>query len=119
MSEHKNSRMARVLATFEGRRETQRQQVLSDALVMIEVLMESKDVSRTELANRMGVSQGAVTHMLTGRRNFSLEKLSDVLFSFDRALVLDSAPIQRVGQRTLAVDTSRRAGSQRDGDRAR
>lgn len=41
-------------------------------------LMEDKNVSRTELAARLGTTKGYVTQLLNGQANMTLRKLADV-----------------------------------------
>ena len=47
------------------------------------VAMEHADVSRKELARRLGRSKSYVTQLLTGARNMTLGTLSDICFALD------------------------------------
>lgn len=49
------------------------------------VLMERLDVSKKELARRLGRSKSYVTQLLSGARNMTLGTLSDVCFALDTA----------------------------------
>ncbi len=40
-------------------------------------IMENKGVSREELADRLGVTRGAISHSLSGYRNMTLLTISD------------------------------------------
>lgn len=56
------------------------------------VLMERQDVTRKELARRLGRSKSYVTQLLSGARNMTLGTLSDICFALDttpRVTLLD------------------------------
>ncbi|RJX29941.1 MAG: XRE family transcriptional regulator [Desulfarculus sp.] len=46
-------------------------------------LMRSKNITRAELANRLGKSKGFVSQLLGGGRNLTLRTLADVLFALE------------------------------------
>lgn len=57
----------------------------------IEKLMQQKNISRAELARRLGVNRAYVTQLLDGA-NLSLRKVADVLMALDASLTVDTAP---------------------------
>ena len=54
--------------------------VTEDVLLAIEDL----DISKKELARRLGKSRSFVTQILSGARNMTLNSLSDICFAIDR-----------------------------------
>ena len=53
----------------------------SAARVLMRTAMDRAKVSRTELARRLGVTQGRVTQILDYANNFTIKTLVDVLFA--------------------------------------
>jgi transcriptional regulator with XRE-family HTH domain len=49
-------------------------------------LMDTQDVSRSELANRLGKSKGHVTQLLGGNTNMTLRTLADVAYALDSSI---------------------------------
>lgn len=47
------------------------------------VIMEDKEISKSELARRLGKSKSYVTQMLDGARNLTLGTLSDICFALN------------------------------------
>lgn len=62
-------------------------------------LMEAQDVSRAELARRMGKSKPWVSKLLDGRRNLQLDTLAEVVaalgVSWEPAPVASGHPLER------------------------
>lgn len=46
--------------------------------------MKEADINKTDLANRVGVSKGYVSQVLSGSRNMTLRTLSDICFALDK-----------------------------------
>ena len=45
------------------------------------VIMEDLNITKTQLANRLGKSKSYVTQVLSGRRNMTLGSFSDICFA--------------------------------------
>jgi transcriptional regulator with XRE-family HTH domain len=82
-------------------------------------LMEKENVTRAELARRLGVSSAYVTKVLRGQSNLTLKTVSDFLFALgrsarvvDRHLIADSPPLLVVEPR-LARRTQTRVRQSR------
>jgi transcriptional regulator with XRE-family HTH domain len=58
----------------------------------IEKLMQNKNISRAELARRLGVNRAYITQLLDGA-NLSLRKVADVLMALDASFVVNTAPL--------------------------
>ncbi len=56
-------------------------------------LMEEKNVTRSELASRLGKSKAFVTQLLQGRTNMTLRTISDVLHALGRGLKVEAGPL--------------------------
>jgi len=74
------------LSSPENRRLFEQERVIVDVTEMICKLMERANISRKDLAEKLGTSQANVTQMLNGARNMTLRTVSDVLFSMDCGL---------------------------------
>ena len=55
--------------------------------------MEENDVSRSNLASRLGTTKGYITQILRGNANLTLRKVSDVLFALKKKLSVALLPI--------------------------
>ena len=58
----------------------------------IEKLMHDHNISRAELARRLGVNRAYITQLLDGA-NLSLRKVADVLMALDASAVVNTAPL--------------------------
>jgi transcriptional regulator with XRE-family HTH domain len=76
----------RLKATEEGRRLIERERVWMEATENLCRAMESKGVSRSQLAERLGVSRAWVTELLGGTHNVTLGTLSDAFFALGHSL---------------------------------
>lgn len=59
----------------------------------IAALLQEQDMSRAELARRIGKSPAFVTKLLRGDNNFTLRTLSDVFFALNRSAHLSLGSI--------------------------
>ena len=55
------------------------EQAILDATELICAIMKETNVSRAELAKRMGTTKGNITQILNGSRNLTIRTVSDVL----------------------------------------
>ncbi len=53
-------------------------------------VMEEENVSRADLAERLGRTKGYVTQLLDGRRNMTVRTISDVFYALGRAVHFSS-----------------------------
>ncbi len=54
--------------------------------------MELQDVSRSELARRLGKAPSFITKLLRGTNNFTLTTLADIMRVLDRSLNIEVGP---------------------------
>jgi transcriptional regulator with XRE-family HTH domain len=94
----------KVTATREGKRVFEQERAILDVTELISKLMARQNVSRAELARRLGKSKAYVTQLLDGRTNITLRTISDVLFAPDSSLRVRAESLSAV-----AVARSRRA----------
>lgn len=69
----------------EGRRLIEQERLIMQATEAIATLLQEQDVSRAQLARRIGKSSAFVTKLLRGDNNFTLRTLSDVFFALHRS----------------------------------
>lgn len=55
-------------------------------------LMEKQDVSRSELARRLGVAPARVTSLMTGANNFTIETMVKIARALDAGIQVHLAP---------------------------
>lgn len=78
----------RMRSTPEGERRFQQERLILGVAELICDVMKERDVSKAELARRLGTSKANVTQMLSGFRNLTLRSLSDVFLSLGKRLEL-------------------------------
>jgi len=81
-----DSLMKRLTATPEGMRLYQQERAIQEVTDLICLLMAEQDVSRAELARRIGKTKGYVTQLLDGRTNMTIRTISDVCLALDHAV---------------------------------
>lgn len=69
------------LKTDKERRLFEQERLILDATENVFELMESNEVSKAELARRLGRTRAYVTQVLSGARNMTLRTFADVLFA--------------------------------------
>lgn len=67
-------------------REYQEELLMGEAVANIEGLLESLEIPRKELANRLGISPGRVSQMLSGERNLTLRTLGAMAWALGAAV---------------------------------
>lgn len=65
----------------EGRRLLEQERLIVEVTEAMASLLKEREVSRSELARRIGTSPAFVTKLLRGDNNFTLRTLSDVFFA--------------------------------------
>ena len=71
----------------------QQERVILEATEMIYGIMQEDNVTKAELAERLGRSKGYVTQLLNGTANMTLRTLSDVCVALGRNLNLETGPL--------------------------
>ena len=75
----------RLQESDDGRRLIEQERLIMEATEAIATLLEEQNVSRADLARRIGTSSAFVTKLLRGDNNFTLRTLSDVFFALNRS----------------------------------
>ncbi len=83
----------RFTADPENMRLFQQERVILETTELISQLMDDKQVSKAELAMRLGKSKAYVTQLLDGRANMTLRTISDVMWALGSNLLLAAAPL--------------------------
>ncbi|MFP3938529.1 MAG: helix-turn-helix domain-containing protein [Phycisphaerae bacterium] len=58
-------------------------------------LMEEQNITRADLARKLGTSKANITQMLDGQRNLTVRTIADVLYHLGHALRLTPVPMSR------------------------
>jgi transcriptional regulator with XRE-family HTH domain len=73
-----------------------REELIYNATEDLLVILEDKDITKVELARRLGKSKSYITQLLSGSRNMTLGSLSDICFALEISpkiyLPVQSAP---------------------------
>lgn len=83
----------RLQQSSDGLRVVEQERFIMQVTEAIATLLEEQNVSRTELARRIGKSPAFVTKLLRGDNNFTLRTLSDVIFALKRSAHLSLGEI--------------------------
>lgn len=78
--------MKKTKKTAEGTRLDQQESAILEVTELVCQLMHEQDVTRPELARRLGRTEGYVTRFLDGRANMTVRTISDVFAAFDRTV---------------------------------
>ncbi len=79
--------------TPEGMRLYQQERAILEVTELVCELMGEQDVSRSELATRLGRTKGYITQLLDGRANMTVRTISDVFTALDRAVHFQEGPV--------------------------
>ena len=96
------TKFEKFIADAKRRRLYERESLAFEAAELISKLMEAQDVSKAELAKRIGASKSHVTQLLNGSRNMTMYTLADLAYALGHrveigSLSLESAERCRVG----------------------
>jgi transcriptional regulator with XRE-family HTH domain len=64
------------------------ERLIADVTESLWEVMESANVSKTELATRLGKSKGHVSQLFSGSRNMTLRTLAEICFALDRVATI-------------------------------
>src|SRR5687767_3852251 len=78
----------------ESMRLFQQERVILEATMRICEIMEEKNVSRKELADRLGKSKAHVSQLLDGEQNMTLRTLSDLFVALGVAAHIHCGPLE-------------------------
>ena len=76
-------------STPEGKRLLDQERLILQATERIVELMQQQNVTRTELAQRLGKSKSWISQLLAGEANFTLRTLADVFGALGQRAVVD------------------------------
>ncbi len=76
----------KLTSTPEGMRLYQQERAIQDVTDLICEVMDEEQVSRSQLAGRIGRTKGYVTQLLDGRVNMTVRTISDVFCALGRAI---------------------------------
>jgi len=79
----------------EGRRLLEQERLIVEVTEAMASLLKEREVSRSELARRIGTSPAFVTKLLRGDNNFTLRTLSDVFFALGHSVHFSLGDLDR------------------------
>ena len=79
--------------TEDSMRLYQQERAILEVTELVCQVMEEQDVSRSELARRIGKTKGYITQLLDGRTNMTVRTISDVFVALDRAVHFQDGPL--------------------------
>lgn len=80
--------------TADGMRLYQQERAILEVTELVCQLMDEQDVSRSELATRLGRTKGYITQLLDGRANMTVRTISDVFTALGRAVHFQEGPLR-------------------------
>lgn len=83
----------RLTKSAEGMRLYQQERAIQELTDMICEVMDEEEVSRSELARRIGKTKGYITQLLDGRTNMQVRTISDVFTALDRTVHFQEGPL--------------------------
>jgi transcriptional regulator with XRE-family HTH domain len=92
---HVKDKFEEFVANGERRRLFERESLAFDAAELISLLMEEKQVTKAELARRVGKTRGDITQLLNGSRNMTMHTLADLAFALGARIELKARPCPR------------------------
>jgi transcriptional regulator with XRE-family HTH domain len=84
----------RITRSEEGMRVWQQERAIFEVTELICELMDSENVTRTELANRLNKTKGYISQLLDGQTNMTVRTISDVFTALGRALHVFDGPME-------------------------
>ena len=103
----------RFTSTPEGMRLFQQERAIQEVPDLICEFMDADNVTRSELAERLGTSKGYVTQFLDGRANMTLRTVSDVFGALGREIHFAADPASGAGASRSRRVAKRRTRSER------
>jgi transcriptional regulator with XRE-family HTH domain len=82
-----------ITGTPEGMRAWQEERVIFEITERICELMEQQNVSRSDLAARLGTTRGYISQLLNGTSNMTIRKICDVYLALGRQFHATDRPI--------------------------
>ncbi len=83
----------RLTKTREGMRLYQQERAIQELTDLLCEVMDEEDVSRAELARRLGKTPSYITQLLDGRANMTIRTISDVLHALNRTVHFQDGPL--------------------------
>ena len=108
--EMQDPEMARLLA---------QEDLIEEAGELIARTMKERNITKSELARRIGVTKGYVTQLLAGSRNMTLRTFADLMYVMDEKVLLTSTSLpdeDPAGTVCWAVRVPRRSPQMKWGD---
>jgi len=76
----------KIASTEEGKRGLNQERAILELTELICEIMEEENVTRADLARRLGRSKGFVTQLLDGRANMTIRTIADIFTALGRTI---------------------------------
>jgi transcriptional regulator with XRE-family HTH domain len=83
----------RLTRTSEEKKRLVEEEAILEVSELLCAALREENVSRSQLAERLGTSKANVTQILAGRRNMTVRVIADVLFALGKELRVRAAPL--------------------------
>jgi transcriptional regulator with XRE-family HTH domain len=93
---HLKTKFEKFISDAKRRRLYERESLAFEAAELISELMEKQNVSKSELATRIGASKSHITQVLSGSRNMTVYTLADLAFALGHKVGIESIPLDAV-----------------------
>lgn len=81
---------------------TNQEEFILDVTELILEKIESKDLNKSQLAERLNTNKSHVTQLLRGSRNMTLRTVADIFFVLDQKVMIDAIPTEEYRGHLLA-----------------
>jgi plasmid maintenance system antidote protein VapI len=82
-----------LVSSPEDMRLYQQEKLILDCTELICEQMEKQEITKTELAKRLGRTKGYITQLLDGRANMTLRTISDMMWALDCGLEVSASAL--------------------------
>ena len=79
---------------------TNQEELILDVTELILEIMESKNLNKSQLAEKLRTNKSHITQLLRGSRNMTLRTISDIFFELDYKIVIDAILIEECSEPT-------------------
>jgi transcriptional regulator with XRE-family HTH domain len=117
MSSKNISLSERLTSTVEGMRLWQQERAIFEVTERICALMQERQVTRAELARRLGATPGYITQLLDGTANMTIRKISDLYLALNREFVPGDRALSKQPQVRKLEPAPNGSNRQRNGAR--
>jgi len=83
-----------LMATEEGRRAYYSEGLIFKVTELICKMLKDKQITRKQLADRIGVTKGHISQLLSGEHNMTLETAAEIFYALGCQITVEAIPIK-------------------------